>query len=42
VAASIIRGLEKRAPVVYVPSKLRYVFSVLRHVPRPVFRRLPL
>jgi decaprenylphospho-beta-D-erythro-pentofuranosid-2-ulose 2-reductase len=42
VAAAIIRGLEKRSPVVYVPSKLRYVFSVLRHVPRPVFRRLPL
>lgn len=42
VAAAILRGLEKRAEVVYVPSKLRYVFAVLRHLPRPVFRRLPL
>ncbi len=42
VAAAIVRGLEKRTEVVYVPSKLRYVFTVLRHLPRPVFRRLPL
>lgn len=42
VASAILRGLEKRAEVVYVPSKLRYVFAVLRHLPRPVFRRLPL
>ena len=42
VAAAIVRGLEKRAEVVYVPSQLRYVFAVLRHLPRPVFRRLPL
>lgn len=42
VGAAVVRGLEKRAAVVYVPSKLRYVFAVLRHLPRPVFRRLPL
>ena len=42
VADAIVRGLEKQASVVYVPSTLRYVFSVLRHLPRPVFRRLPL
>jgi decaprenylphospho-beta-D-erythro-pentofuranosid-2-ulose 2-reductase len=42
VADAILRGLEKRSPVVYVPPKLRFVFSVLRHLPRPVFRRLPL
>jgi decaprenylphospho-beta-D-erythro-pentofuranosid-2-ulose 2-reductase len=27
---------------VWVPSTLRYVMSVLRHVPRPVFRKLPI
>ncbi|MEX2659759.1 MAG: decaprenylphospho-beta-D-erythro-pentofuranosid-2-ulose 2-reductase [Acidimicrobiales bacterium] len=42
VAEAVVTGLEKRSRVVYAPAKLRYVFSVLRHVPRPVFRRLPL
>ena len=42
VATAIVRGLEKGAKVVYVPSTLRYVFTVLRHLPGPVFRRLPL
>jgi decaprenylphospho-beta-D-erythro-pentofuranosid-2-ulose 2-reductase len=27
---------------VWVPPALRYVMTVLRHLPRPVFRRLPL
>jgi hypothetical protein len=27
---------------VWVPAKLRYVFAVLRHLPRPIYRRLPL
>jgi decaprenylphospho-beta-D-erythro-pentofuranosid-2-ulose 2-reductase len=27
---------------VWAPGVLRYVFMVLRHVPRPIFRRLPL
>lgn len=27
---------------VWVPGILRYVFMILRHVPRPIFRRLPL
>jgi decaprenylphospho-beta-D-erythro-pentofuranosid-2-ulose 2-reductase len=26
---------------VWVPSTLRYVMSALRHVPRAVFRKLP-
>lgn len=42
VADAIVEGLERRAAVVYAPAKLRFVFSVLRHLPRPVFRRLPL
>ena len=42
VADAIVRGLSRGSQTVWVPSQLRYVMSVLRHVPRPVFRRLPL
>jgi decaprenylphospho-beta-D-erythro-pentofuranosid-2-ulose 2-reductase len=42
VAAAIVRGLERGTETVWVPSTLRYVMSVLRHVPRPIFRRLPI
>lgn len=38
VAAAVRRGTE----TVWVPSILRLVMAVLRHVPRVVFRRLPL
>jgi len=42
VAAEIVKGLARGAHTVWVPPVLRLVMSVLRHVPRPVFRRLPL
>ncbi|MDQ8705807.1 decaprenylphospho-beta-D-erythro-pentofuranosid-2-ulose 2-reductase [Streptomyces sp. LHD-70] len=42
VAEAIEGGLRRRAEVVWVPGALRWVMSALRHVPRPVFRRLPL
>jgi decaprenylphospho-beta-D-erythro-pentofuranosid-2-ulose 2-reductase len=42
VAAEIVKGLARGADTVWVPPVLRYVMSVLRYVPRPVFRRLPL
>ncbi|MEU8567171.1 decaprenylphospho-beta-D-erythro-pentofuranosid-2-ulose 2-reductase [Streptomyces pathocidini] len=42
VAADILQGIAKRSAVVWSPSKLRPVMSVIRHLPRPVFRRLPL
>ena len=42
VAAEIVKGLARGAHTVWVPPVLRVVMSVLRHVPRPVFRRLPL
>jgi decaprenylphospho-beta-D-erythro-pentofuranosid-2-ulose 2-reductase len=42
VAGEIVKGLARGAHTVWVPPVLRYVMSVLRHVPRPVFRRLPL
>jgi decaprenylphospho-beta-D-erythro-pentofuranosid-2-ulose 2-reductase len=42
VAQAIIRGLERGRETVWVPGTLRYVMSALRHVPRPVFRKLPI
>jgi decaprenylphospho-beta-D-erythro-pentofuranosid-2-ulose 2-reductase len=42
VADAIVRGLARNRETVWVPSQLRYVMSALRHVPRPVFRKLPL
>jgi decaprenylphospho-beta-D-erythro-pentofuranosid-2-ulose 2-reductase len=42
VAAAIERGLRRRAHTVWAPPPLRFVFAAIRHVPRPLFRRLPL
>lgn len=42
VAEAIVRGLARGSDVVWVPGVLRGVMSALRHVPRPLFRRLPL
>ncbi|WP_221347809.1 decaprenylphospho-beta-D-erythro-pentofuranosid-2-ulose 2-reductase [Streptomyces beigongshangae] len=42
VATAIETGLRRRSEVVWVPGALRVVMSALRHVPRGVFRRLPL
>ncbi len=42
VADATVRALSGRAHTVWVPGRLRYVFAVLRHLPRPIFRRLPL
>jgi decaprenylphospho-beta-D-erythro-pentofuranosid-2-ulose 2-reductase len=41
VAESVVRGLERDAQVVYVPGVLRWVFAVMRHVPRTLWRRMP-
>ncbi|MGY0492232.1 decaprenylphospho-beta-D-erythro-pentofuranosid-2-ulose 2-reductase [Streptomyces sp. WG-D5] len=41
VAVAIETGLRRRSETVWVPGTLRVVMSALRHVPRPVFRRLP-
>ena len=38
VAADIVSGLDKGAAVVWSPAPLRYLFTVLRHLPRPVWR----
>ncbi len=41
VADAIVHGLGTNATTIWVPGTLRYVMSVLRHVPRVVFRKLP-
>ncbi|MFF0285241.1 decaprenylphospho-beta-D-erythro-pentofuranosid-2-ulose 2-reductase [Streptomyces sp. NPDC005262] len=41
VADAIVTGLRRRSETVWVPGALRIVMSALRHVPRPLFRRLP-
>ncbi|MFD7702514.1 decaprenylphospho-beta-D-erythro-pentofuranosid-2-ulose 2-reductase [Streptomyces caelestis] len=41
VAAAVELGLRRRAETVWVPGALRVVMSALRHLPRGVFRRLP-
>ncbi|MGI8506637.1 MAG: SDR family NAD(P)-dependent oxidoreductase [Solirubrobacteraceae bacterium] len=42
VADATVRALETRAHTVWVPGRLRWMFAVLRHAPRALFRRLPL
>ena len=40
VADAIATGLTLGSRVIWVPSRLRWVMAVLRHLPNPVFRRL--
>ncbi|HEX3622170.1 MAG TPA: decaprenylphospho-beta-D-erythro-pentofuranosid-2-ulose 2-reductase [Acidimicrobiales bacterium] len=40
VADGVVRALETGAEVVWVPPVLRWVMTVLRHLPGPLFRRL--
>ena len=42
VAEAIARGLRRGAETVWAPPALRVLMSVLRHLPRAVFRRLPM
>lgn len=42
VADAIVRGLRRRRETIWVPGAMRFVMSGLRHVPRTVFRRLPI
>lgn len=42
VAEAIQQGIRDDAGIVWVPGVLRWVMSVLRHLPRAIFRRLPL
>ena len=42
VTAAVLAGLRGRGGIVYVPGFLRWVMLVIKLIPRPVFRRLPL
>jgi decaprenylphospho-beta-D-erythro-pentofuranosid-2-ulose 2-reductase len=42
VADATVRALSGRAHTIWVPGRLRPIFAVLRHLPRGLFRRLPL
>ena len=42
VTAAVLEGLRGRGGIVYVPGFLRWVMLVIKLMPRPVFRRLPL
>ena len=41
VAEAVVDALGRRREVIWVPAVLRAVMSGVRHLPRPVFRRLP-
>lgn len=41
VAAAVVRGLETRAEVIWVPPVLRWVMAITKLLPRGVVRRLP-
>ncbi len=42
VAEEIVKGLARGSHTVWAPGVLRVVMSALRHVPRPIFRKLPI
>ncbi|MDQ2760101.1 MAG: SDR family NAD(P)-dependent oxidoreductase [Actinomycetota bacterium] len=42
VADATVRALDGSAHTIWVPGRLRLLFAVLRHLPRSVYRRLPL
>jgi decaprenylphospho-beta-D-erythro-pentofuranosid-2-ulose 2-reductase len=42
VADATVKALAGRAHTVWVPARLRFVFVVMRHLPRRLFRRLAL
>jgi decaprenylphospho-beta-D-erythro-pentofuranosid-2-ulose 2-reductase len=41
VAVAVVVGIEKNQAVIWVPGFLRWLYLVLRHLPQPVWRRLP-
>ncbi len=42
VADATVRALDRGSHTVWAPGRLRYVFALLRHLPRALYRRLPL
>jgi decaprenylphospho-beta-D-erythro-pentofuranosid-2-ulose 2-reductase len=41
VAEAVAKGLHRRSRIVWAPSSLRWVFTVMRHLPAPLWRRVP-
>ncbi|GAC58864.1 putative oxidoreductase [Gordonia hirsuta DSM 44140 = NBRC 16056] len=41
VAARVVAAVGKGKEVIWVPGPFRFIMMVLRHVPRPIFRKLP-
>ncbi|MGI5222031.1 decaprenylphospho-beta-D-erythro-pentofuranosid-2-ulose 2-reductase [Nocardia sp. CA-290969] len=41
VAALAVAASEKGKELIWAPGAFRYVMMILRHIPRPIFRRLP-
>jgi decaprenylphospho-beta-D-erythro-pentofuranosid-2-ulose 2-reductase len=41
VAEAVVSGLRRGAHTVWAPPVLRWVFTVMRHLPRAVWRRVP-
>jgi decaprenylphospho-beta-D-erythro-pentofuranosid-2-ulose 2-reductase len=41
VATAVVAALARDQEMVWVPGPLRWLMAVLRHIPRPIFRRLP-
>jgi decaprenylphospho-beta-D-erythro-pentofuranosid-2-ulose 2-reductase len=42
VAELAVKSAAKRKELVWAPPAFRYVMMVLRHIPRPIFRKLPI
>lgn len=42
VASAIATGLRKNQSIIWVPGRIRWVMSILRHLPHAIFRRLNL
>ena len=42
VATAVIDGVQAKKELIWVPAPMRAVMSGLRHVPRPLFRKLPI
>ena len=41
VAQRVVAAVEKGKDVIWVPGPFRFIMMVLRHIPRPIFRKLP-
>jgi decaprenylphospho-beta-D-erythro-pentofuranosid-2-ulose 2-reductase len=42
VAEAVVAAVRDKRELIWVPAPMRAVMSGLRHVPRPVFRKLPI